>query len=145
MCFDFFKALHTRVFFCLIAKLSFLIYYRYKQPLDNKPPQWQWKGTRSQSVIVGSVEENELMVVNGPHRAHNVCGVLMGSYVITAPADDSLRRDLALYELLSSNGVRSPKSTSALRCEKIHRDRRIPTPSTGDPQTLWEAVRLFSL
>uniref|UniRef100_A0A914HBG1 Uncharacterized protein n=1 Tax=Globodera rostochiensis TaxID=31243 RepID=A0A914HBG1_GLORO len=36
------------------------------------------------------------MVANGPHRAHNVCGVLMGSFVITAPADDSLRRDLAL-------------------------------------------------
>ncbi|KAI3410031.1 hypothetical protein GPALN_006395 [Globodera pallida] len=55
-----------------------------------------------ESVIVGSVEENEMMVANVPHRAHNVCGVLMGSFVITAPADDSLKRDLALYELFTA-------------------------------------------
>ena len=53
-----------------------------------------------EEVIAGS-EDTQLMVANVPHRTHNICGVIKEMFTITAPADDSMKRDLVILELFN--------------------------------------------
>ncbi|KAF7636149.1 Protein kinase domain-containing protein [Meloidogyne graminicola] len=69
-------------------------YKEYKDEFDDYDD-------KEEEGIVGEGLLGEGRFLEVPRRAHNVCGIFENNYLIMAPVDDQLERDLAIYTIFN--------------------------------------------